>query len=228
MSEKNVVYLISGIGADERAFKYLNINCSEIINIQWIKCTGFDSLEAYAKALSEQIRMDQTREIILIGVSFGGIIAQEIAKRVPCKKVFIISSVKLSQELSTPFKLLQRKNILRTIPNKLFKAINYFVAKYAFGVKTSDEIKLLKEIIRDMDEEFVKWAIEKIAHWKNHSELDNLVHIHGEDDRIFPISQIKNAFKISGGHFMIVNRANEISKLINSHLQDSPQLVTAS
>lgn len=228
MSTKNVVYLISGIGADERAFKYLNIDCSEIINIRWIKCTGFDSLEAYAKALCEQITVDETRKIILIGVSFGGIIAQEIAKRIPCEKIFIISSVKLSQELSTPFKLLQRRNILRTIPNKLFKTINYLVAKYAFGIKTPEEMRLLKEIIKDTDEEFVKWAIEKIAHWKNHAQLENLIHIHGNDDRIFPISQIKNAFKIQGGHFMIVNRANEISKLINSYLQDPPQLVTAS
>lgn len=226
MAEK-VVYYISGIGADERAFKYLKINCSKIKNIHWIQYDGFESIKDYAKALSSQIEEDCDKEIFLIGVSFGGIIAQEIAKIIKCKKVFIISSVKSAKELSSRFKFLQKNNFLKSIPGTLFRIINRVIAKYAFGVRTPHEKRLLHEIIKDTDERFIKWAIEKIAQWDNNELLENVIHIHGVDDKIFPIGHIKNVKKIQGGHFVIVNKAKEISRIINGYLQERGKLPVA-
>jgi len=58
---------------------------------------GDESLESYAKRLSEHIPKND--EVVLIGVSFGGIIVQEIHKLVNTKKVIIISSVKHCKRL---------------------------------------------------------------------------------------------------------------------------------
>ena len=46
-----------------------------------------------------------------------------------------------------------------------------------------------------------------IANQKN--ILDSLIHIHGEEDNIFPISMIKNpVIKIKGSHAIILTQAN--------------------
>jgi hypothetical protein len=66
----------------------------------------------------------------------------------------------------------------------------------------------------------MKWAIEEIMGWNNDQLNSELIHIHGDKDRIFPTGRIKNAINISnGGHFMIVNRAKEISELIGKEIR---------
>lgn len=54
------------------------------------------SLEDYALKMSHQIKHE---DAVLIGVSFGGILVQEMAKHIKVEKVIIISSVKSNSEL---------------------------------------------------------------------------------------------------------------------------------
>lgn len=55
--------------------------------------------------------------------------------------------------------------------------------------------------------------------WKNPTPQTNIIHIHGTADRIFHISPIKNCVKISGGgHFMVVNKSIELSKIIMDNI----------
>lgn len=59
------------------------------------------------------------------------------------------------------------------------------------------------------------WAINQIINWKNQDYPENLIHIHGTSDKIFPIKYIKEAILLPrSGHFMIVNRFMEIEQLI--------------
>lgn len=52
-----------------------------------------------------------------------------------------------------------------------------------------------------------------IVNWKNH-EKPNGVIIHGTNDKMLPLKQ-EAQYKIDGGgHFMIVNRADEISAIL--------------
>ncbi|MGE8429356.1 MAG: alpha/beta fold hydrolase [Sphingobacterium sp.] len=59
----------------------------------------------------------------------------------------------------------------------------------------------------------MNWAIHQILQWKNKFVPDNLIHIHGDRDRIIPIKSIKPSFVIEGaGHFMTVTHAQEVEK----------------
>ncbi len=215
----HAVYLISGLGADERAFKFLTIDCPHIIHLSWIKPLEEESLEGYCTRLSRQIDTTSGRRIILVGVSFGGIIAQEIARNVECAAIFIISSIKSKEEGSAPLRLLRKWQLHKILPAGISKAINGSLARYFFSTETEEEGKLLNAIIRDTDADVMKWAIGRIANWDSPRILDNVIHIHGTGDRIFPIKNIRNATRIGGGHFMIVNRAGEISDIINEYLR---------
>jgi pimeloyl-ACP methyl ester carboxylesterase len=217
MSEYTV-YLISGIGADQRAFEHLRIEAKEIVHINWVTPDENDDLDSYCNKLIKNTEFNLSKKNVLIGVSFGGIIAQEIAKKIDCEKIIIISSVKNCKELPPSFKLLQKGKLLNLMPAKLFKYLNSFFASYYFSIEGPYEKKLLKEIIKDIDPVFMKWAISEICKWDNHVVHQNILHIHGAEDRVFPIENITNAATLSGGHFMIVNKAEEVSTLINSEL----------
>jgi len=73
-----MVYFISGLGADERVFQFLDLSEIEHRFIKWNVPQKNESLPSYCKRLTEQINVQQ--EVILIGISFGGMIAQEITK----------------------------------------------------------------------------------------------------------------------------------------------------
>jgi esterase/lipase len=63
--------------------------------LDWIDPQQNESLQSYASRLCEKITHNNP---VLIGVSFGGIIVQEMSRIISCKKVVIISSVKSYKE----------------------------------------------------------------------------------------------------------------------------------
>lgn len=208
-----MVYFISGLGADERVFQFLDLSKIDHQFIKWDEPLLNESLSSYCKKLTEQI--DQHQEIILIGVSFGGIIAQEISKLIKCKKVIIISSVKSVDEYSWQLKLAGKLQIHKILPLWFLTLSNKLTADYYFSTQSKAESKLLHQIIKDTDPKFLVWAIHQIVNWKNKNYPENLIHIHGETDKIFPIRKINNVIKLpKSGHFMIVNRAREIEQII--------------
>lgn len=213
------IYFISGLGADERVFQYLQLNGVNTKYIHWEIPQKRESLRDYSRRLIPQI--DLSGEVILVGVSFGGMVAQEISKIIPVHKVIILSSIKNIHEFDWQLKLVRALSLYRLVPSRILKWSNLLTGNYYFGTKTKAESDLLKLIIRDTDRLFMKWAIREIMRW-NHDGLPNhdLVHIHGDNDRIFPIKNIVNTIRIKGGgHFMIVNRADEISAIIEQAIR---------
>ncbi|SHF60036.1 alpha/beta hydrolase [Pedobacter caeni] len=211
------VYFISGLGADERVFQFLDLPGIEKIYIKWIDPQDQESLASYAKRLITQIEL--TEDVILLGISFGGIIAQEIAKIIPCKKVLIVSSIKSAQEFSWQLSLVSSSRIYKLFPAKILKWSNLLTADYYFSTTSKEESQLLHQIIKETDNRFMLWAIDRLMTWKNANPQKNIIHIHGTSDRIFPISPIKSDIKIQGGgHFMMVNKSTELSKIIMENI----------
>ena len=214
-----MVYFISGLGADERVFQFLDLPKIEKKFIRWVRPEKNENIANYCQKLIAQI--DVQKEVNLVGISFGGIIAQEIAKLIPCKKIIIISSVKLTAEFNWQLKFASHTKIYQIIPLWLLQLGNKLTANYYFGVQTVAESILLYQIIVDTDPVFLKWAINQVMNWKNTCYPENLIHIHGTRDKIFPIKHIQTSVEIpNGGHFMIVNKADKLSALIFDYLKE--------
>lgn len=214
-----MIYFISGLGADERVFKYLNLGDFEHRYIKWETPERHEKLDNYCRRLIKQI--DLSKEIILVGVSFGGIVAQEISRIIKPQKVIILSSVKTVKEFDWQLDLVRRLRLYKLAPSRFLKFSNRLTGDYYFGIKTKIESTLLKQIISDTDRYFMKWAIQEIMMWNGDSTSTNIVHIHGDNDRIFPVKRINNYTRIiGGGHFMIVNRADEISEIIKNKIKN--------
>lgn len=212
-----MVYFISGLGADHRLFKNLDLAGIEHCFLDWLSPLENENFTAYVNRLLEGI--DQTQEIILVGVSFGGIVAQEIAHRLPVKKVILISSVKSEKEFDVRIKTATwlRPDLL--LPGKLMKWSAKLAANYFFSIRTKQDAAFLAELIKDADPWLIKWSVSKILQWKSAGPVPNLLHLHGSHDRVFPLSKIANPIEVpGGGHFMIADKAPEISKLLRKVL----------
>ena len=101
----------------------------------------------------------------------------------------------------------------RIVPSFLLNRFYSFTGLF-FGIKPQQEKMLLKQIIHDTPPQFLKWAINEIINWENEIKPENVYHIHGYEDKIFPVRKTNADEKINGGHFMVYNKANEISKIL--------------
>lgn len=208
---KKNIYVLSGLGADERVFQKLDLSAYEVHFVKWIKPEENESIEAYAKRLSAQIT---TPEPILIGMSFGGMIAIEIAKQQKVAKVILIASAETKDEIPIYYRLGGKLRVHKMLPNSFLKNSSS-VIDWLFGVSTKEESKLLKQIVEETDPEFLKWSMDKIVNWKNEVELDNIYHIHGSADKVLPLQNPDSKIVVNGGgHFMTMNKPEEITAIL--------------
>jgi len=209
------VYIFSGLGADKRVFQKMDFSEYNTTFVNWILPNKTENIESYAKKLIEQIKHEKP---ILIGLSFGGIIATEVAKIIETEKIILIASAKTKSEIPNYYRIAGKLKLHKLLPTKLMKIPNFF-SFWFFGTENGNDKKILSEILKDTDENFLKWAIDKIVNWKNEIEHKNLIHIHGTADRILPINIVNCQIKVkNGGHFMTLNKAEQLNEIVKREI----------
>ena len=207
------LYLLSGLGADKRVFDFLDLSSYNVSFLDWIDPLEDESMEAYARRLSAHL---EGKRPILVGISFGGMIAIEIGKLMQTERIIIISSAKTRKSIRTSY-IGRKLQLHRRIPPRLLLTPNKIIF-WLFGIQSKSEKALFSAIMKDTDVRFFQWAIDKIMHWQNEIVPDNTIHIHGSKDRVIPFTSAD--YKIEGGgHLMVINRAAEISKLLSEIIQ---------
>lgn len=209
------IFCISGLGADERIFSRLNFHQHRVRHIPWIIPDRKESLNDYVNAMASQIDTDDP---VLIGVSFGGMIAIEIAKTRNVKKVVLISSIKTKFEKPFYYKVASTLRLNKFIPLRPYRILEP-IENYSLGVTTPEEKVLAAEYRKHLNITYSNWAIDQVLHWHNTAVPPNLVHIHGSNDHVFPLRYVKPDYIIEGGsHLMVLNRADEISPILQKIL----------
>jgi pimeloyl-ACP methyl ester carboxylesterase len=212
---KPTLYIFSGLGADERIFGRLNFNEFRPVFIQWVPPLEAEDMQAYARRIAGQIAEP---EPMLLGVSFGGMMAIEVAKWKPCKKIVIVSSAKTGAELAASDNLFLRWKLYHKIPSSVLGSANFFVNRL-FGVENKEDRALLRSILADTDIRFFRWAMDQMLQWDNQLIPERLLHIHGGRDRIIPLTNLHPDITIpDAGHFMIWNRAGLLQAYITEYL----------
>ena len=208
------VYCISGLGADERLFRNLAADNCEFVPLNWVPYSESDTMSSYAGKMSALIT---DRDPVVLGLSFGGMLAVEIAKQRQLKKIFIVSSAKNERELGYRNPIF--KWLVSILPGNLFAIPNGLVL-HNLGAKTVEEKELLRDVIRVSDGRFMKWALKSLLTWAGGSRPANLVQIHGTADRVIWSRNVQPDHWIAGGtHIMIYNRAAEVSEIISDCLR---------
>ena len=212
------IYFVPGLAANSKIFEYISLSEKEYVLhfLEWKIPTSLEeNIEDYAKRMCNDI---QHKNPVLIGVSFGGIIAQEMSKQIDCEKVIIISSIKNNQELPKRLKLAKYSKAYKLFPTKIVANIEEY-EKYFLGDFLKKRAEIYKTYLSVRNSDYLHWAIYNVLHWQQSKSLENIIHIHGKEDSVFPIKHIKNCISINNGtHVMILMKAKTISEHIHKAL----------
>ncbi|MCA0234865.1 MAG: alpha/beta hydrolase [Bacteroidetes bacterium] len=210
-----MIYLFSGLGADERVFQYLDISGHEHVFVRWVTPKTDETIAAYAARLREQIEAENP---IFIGLSFGGMVAIEVAKQIKTSKLILLSTAKTWHEIPFYFRWIGFLRLHKIVPVSLLKYSNS-ATNWLFGANTSFSRKLLKQILEDTDPAFLSWAIDRIVAWRNEWLPANSFHIHGTGDRVLPLRFVRCDHIIeNGGHLMCLDQAAELNEILRRML----------
>lgn len=211
--EKTAVYFMPGMAANSSIFENIRLPKAdfELFKLEWFVPDKNMSIAAYAEKMTKTIVHENP---VLVGVSFGGMLVQEMAKFIPVKKVIVVSSVKHTSELPKRMIFAKYTKIHKLLPTGLVNNVE-LLAKYAFGESVTKRLELYEQYLSIRDKYYIDWSIDQIVNWKQSVPLPNLVHIHGDKDAVFPISNIKDCIPVKNGtHTMIIHRA----RWFNEHL----------
>lgn len=209
------VYFIAGLGANKRAFEYLDLTWCTPVFIDWITPLPKENLAAYALRLRQLITGNHP---VIVGVSFGGMLVTEMAKADPTIKAIIISSNKTYREFPAYLRMWRHLPVYKLLNPKLTKATGG-LGLMIFGPQGTKQKETYRKILAETDPAFTSWAIDAILHWKNEIIPPNVTHIHGSGDRLLPAKFVKANYIINNGrHIMIMDKAAELSVLLKTLL----------
>lgn len=210
------IYCISGLGADFRIFRNLEVENAQLHPIAWKMPEPGETLPGFAGRLSQQIHHPDP---VILGVSFGGMLATEIAKIIPVKKSIIVSSCKVRAELPAYMRAAGRFGLHKTLPFGMVTRIKH-LNRFIFDARSAEEELYLKRMmLAETGAMFIRRSVNMILNWRNTEFPGSLVHIHGDKDKLLLPGRVKADYWVKGGgHFMIWNMAPEISKILNLEL----------
>ena len=212
--KKIAVYFVPGLAASTDIFSEIHLDSErfETHLLSWIAPQGKDEpISHYALRMCSQI---PETDPVLIGVSFGGVMVQEMGKIINPRKTIIISSVKSNKELPLRMKFVKYTKAYKLVPSKPMTRIRS-LSGLPFGKTIKHRMTLYKKYMDLPDDNYLPWAIQNMVTWKQLEPQENIVHIHGNNDFIFPIKHIRNCEIVDGGtHVMVLNKAHQISKLL--------------
>lgn len=205
------VYFIPGLGADSRSFGFLDLSFCDACYIKWITPGAGENLAAYAERLFECIADE---EATIVGLSFGGMLATEMAKKHPGTEVIIVSSAKTYREIPGYLRFWRHFPVYKLHSDKIKNYSGQFVLSI-LGARGAAQKNVQQQILRDSDPRFIRWAMDAIVNWTNIQVPSNVIHIHGTADKLLPYRYVKaNHTIIDGEHLMMMDRAEEVSQLL--------------
>lgn len=208
------VYFIPGLAADKRVFRHIQLPRGfEAVYLDWISPQPEESLQAYALRLAGNI--DTTEPFALVGLSFGGMLATEIAKQYQPVATILISSIPVSDQLPGYFRLAAKLQLHKIVPVSLIKSSA--AAKRFFTREHSDDKKLLWQIIDESDTGLIRWSMNAILEWQNHTIPQPVWHIHGARDEVLPIRFTHPTHTVAkAGHLLVMT----CPETVNAFLSD--------
>ncbi|GAB1856557.1 alpha/beta hydrolase [Flavobacteriaceae bacterium MHTCC 0001] len=197
------VYLMPGMAASPLIFEHIRLpeNKFKVHKLKWFLPKKEEPLPSYASRMTKEIKH---KNVVLLGVSFGGVLVQEMCKYIDVRKLIIVSSVKSKDELPAHMQIAKTTKLYKLLPTNLASRVD-LLAKYAYGDNIKKRLNLYKMYLSVSDRQYLDWAIENMLNWDQEAYHPHIVHIHGDKDHVFPIKNISNPIVLKNGtHAMII------------------------
>jgi pimeloyl-ACP methyl ester carboxylesterase len=199
------VYFMPGLAASSAIFERIQLDevVFEVHLLEWEIPRQRETLHSYAKRMASKI---EEENVVLVGVSFGGVLVQEMATFLKVRKLIIISSVKTNLEVPLRMKIAKSTKAYKLVPTTLLQNIEV-LSNFNFGSAIQQRLKLYEKYLSVRDKNYLEWAIEQMLLWNRTKADKKVIHIHGDADEVFPIKNIKDCIVVKGGtHIMILSK----------------------
>ena len=214
---------LPGLGADHRLFKpqlaaFKNSACPK-----WIPHQREASLASYAARFAATLPASDPP--VLVGFSFGGMVALELARILPVERrplgVVLISGVRSARAVSPAFKAQQAIGSL--IPHAIAHTLIAGPLTTVFAKRDrldAQQATLLREMASDIDTRFLFWAARACASWTHDGRVPvPVAHIHWQHDSVIPYVphpslQGGEAELVDAGHLISWTAADEVNAFI--------------
>jgi len=212
MNEEIHLYCMPGLAANSKIFEFIRLPKPFVIHkLEWIDPLPNESIQSFSKRMCEKIKK---KNPILLGVSFGGILVQEMSKIIPCHKVIIISSVKSYKEFPIHIMLGRKSKAYKYFPTQWIDKTEDFIG-FVFGPSMRKRMGLYKHYLSFRSKEYLQWALHHFFQWDQKEADPKVIHIHGTHDALIPVFNIKNYIAVKGGtHAMILRKAHLLNEIL--------------
>ncbi len=197
------LYMMPGMAADPTIFNRIKLpeDQFQIHWLEWMIPYEEESLETYAKRMIGKIKHEN---VVLLGVSFGGVLVQEMSKFMNLRKLIVVSSVKSKHELPKRMKIAKFMKAYKFAPTQLLSNLDV-LKKYAFNDTIAKRIDLYKTYLAVNDKRYLDWALKQMFCWEQEEPIPGAIYIHGDNDAVFTHSCVGDCLVIQGGtHIMII------------------------
>lgn len=211
-----------GMAASPKIFENIKLQEDQfkMHYLEWIIPNKRETIQDYALRMTKKIKHDNP---VLIGVSFGGVLVQEMSKHINVFRLIVISSVCSKHELPKRMKIARKTKAYVIAPTSVASKIEVF-AKFAFGSNVKKRLELYKKYLSVNDKRYLDWAIKQMVCWNQDKASNAVIHIHGDKDMVFPHNYIQSCITVKDGtHIMIINKFRWFNKnlpklILNGHL----------
>lgn len=210
------VYALAGLGADIRLYRNIELPSEyELVPVNWIPPNNCQSIAEYAALMKGHFHFQESS--IFMGVSFGGMIAQELAHLCNAKSLILISTITDRGDLPILMKSASDLRIHKFLTKDFLNSLAWLGDK--FTSKSREGRELFYSMLKESDPELLTFGAKAILKWNPPGIDVPFVRIHGSRDKVFPLKKNWGAAVIKdGNHFMIFDKGAEISQVINDWL----------
>ena len=209
--------LLPGLGADARLFDPQRVDFPDLISPPWLDPERGESLSAYASRMATRVRdllPPDHGPLILGGVSFGGMLAAEMAPLLKPHAVVLIGSALHPGEIAVSLRLMAMAGRWMPAPSGPAARVMARTFIRRLGPMTREQRRFLETMVDAVPYSFLQWATGAIFGWGGVCKVaSKLVRLHGEHDRIIPFPRAHLVHKIVGaGHLPSVSHADEVNR----------------
>jgi pimeloyl-ACP methyl ester carboxylesterase len=199
MDNRPPILLLPGMAADAGMFEPQRAAFPNLIAPSWIDPLPQESLRHYADRFAESL--DPGRPCIVGGVSFGGIVALEMASRLRASACVLISSVRSPAEYPLLYRILRLTAVSSPSHLGWFAGCVAELSAPSLPPATTRRLQRLSS----PRSAFLRWATWAALRWQPSPAARKVpvLQIHGDADRTFPIRHVRPDIVVQGGGHLL-------------------------
>ena len=210
-----LVYLLPGIGCDERLFSRLHLPGHEVRVLEWPPFPRDCTLAGLAAEMARQV--DAAQPHVLAGVSMGGMVAQELGVLTAPAQVVLISTWTGPQEWPWHVRWAKRLHLWNLVRERSMRWV--WPLKRYLGPRPKEIDQLLWDMAVSQGAAKIRNGLKAVLRWQGSPWKGPVFRIHGDNDHVIPLRFHVDHVVKGGEHIMVLTKAGEVGRAVGHALR---------